>query len=66
MFLFLGDALLAICDLINSVPFILHGQTPFTTLYKDINMFKLTPRVFGSLCFVHVLGKRHDKLILGQ
>jgi len=25
-------------------------------------LFDLTARVFGCLCFVHILGTRHDKL----
>ena len=60
---FWSDALLTACYLINRVPSsVLHSQTPFSTLYKDKTMFEFTLRVFGCLCFVHVLGTGHDKL----
>ena len=60
---FRGDALLTACYLVNRVQSsILYGLTLFSTLYKDENLFDLTPREFDCLCFVHIIGTEHDKL----
>ena len=58
---FWGDSLLLVILLF--VPSsVLYGHTQFSTLYNDKKLFDLTARVFGCLCFVHILGTRHDKL----
>ena len=41
---------------------ILHDQIPYSILFPNQPLFYLPPRVFGCLCFVHILTLRQDKL----
>ena len=51
------------CYLINHMSTsILQGEFPFSFLYPKCTPFPFSPRVFGCICFVHVLGPSHDKL----
>ena len=60
---FWGDAILAACYLINRMPSsILHDQIPHSILLPTQPLFYLSPRVFGCICFVHILTPRQDKL----
>ena len=53
---FWGDAILAACYLINRMPsFVLHDQIPHSILLPTQPLFYLPPRVFGCICFVHIL-----------
>ena len=60
---FWGDAILAACYLINcmSSP-VLHDQIPHFVLLPNQPLFCLLPRVFGYVCFVHILTPGQDKL----
>ncbi|XP_077254152.1 uncharacterized protein LOC143893080 [Tasmannia lanceolata] len=58
-----ADAVLTACYLANRLPSsVLGGTSPFSILRPTSDPFPLTPRVFGCLCFVHVLGSGLDKL----
>ena len=58
-----GDAILAACYLINRMPsFVLHDQIPYSILLPTQPLFYLPPRVFGCVCFVHILTLRQGKL----
>ena len=60
---FLGNATLATCYLIIHMPsFILHDKITHSILFPNQPLFCLFPRVFGSVCFVHILTLRQDKL----
>ena len=60
---FWGDAILAACYLINRMPSsILHDRIPHSTLLPTQPLFYLPPRVFGCVCFVHILTPGQDKL----
>ena len=60
---FWGDAILAACYLINRMPSsILHDQIPHSILLTTQPLFYLPPRVFGYVCFVHILTPGQDKL----
>ena len=60
---FWGDVILAACYLINRMPsFVLHNQIPHSILLPNLPLFYLPPRVFGCVCFVHILTLRQDKL----
>ena len=60
---FLGDVILAACCLINRVPSsVLHDQIPHSILLPTQPLFYFPPRVFGCVCFVHILTPRQDKL----
>ena len=60
---FWGDAILAVCYLINRMPsFVLHAQIPHSILLSTQPLFYLPPRVFGCICFVHNLTPGQDKL----
>ena len=53
---FWGDAILAACYLINRMPSsVLHDQIPHFILLPTQPLFYLPPRVFGCVCFVHIL-----------
>ena len=41
---------------------VLHDQIPHSTLLPTQPLFYLPPRVFGCVCFVHILTPRQDKL----
>ena len=61
--LFWGDAILVACYLINRMPsFVLHDQIPHYILLPTKPLFYLPPRVFGCVCFVHILTPGQDKL----
>ena len=60
---FWGDAILAACYLINRMPSsVLHDQIPHSILLLIQPLFYLPPRVFGCVCFVHILTPGQDKL----
>ena len=60
---FWGDAILAACYLINRMPsFVLYDQIPHSILLPTQPLFYLHPRVFGCVCFVHILTHGQDKL----
>ena len=60
---FWGDAILAACYLINRMPYsVLHDQIPHSVLLPNQPLFCLPPRVFGCVCFVHILTLGQDKL----
>ncbi|KAK4390759.1 Retrovirus-related Pol polyprotein from transposon RE2 [Sesamum angolense] len=62
-FFILGDAVLTACYLINRMPStVLHGDTPYSCLFPDKPLFGIAPRVFGSVCFVHIHSPNLDKL----
>ena len=53
---FRGDAILAACSLINHISSsVLHDQIPHSILQPNQPLFCLPPRVFGCVCFVHIL-----------
>ena len=60
---FWGDAILAACYLINHMSSsILHYQIPYSVLLPNQPLFYLLHRVFGCVCFVHILTPGQDKL----
>ena len=61
---FWRDAILAACYLINRMTSsILHDQIPHSVLLPNQPLFCLPPRVFGCICFVHILTLGQDKLL---
>ena len=42
--------------------FVLHDQIPHSIIFPNQPLFCLPPRVFGCVCFVHILTSRQDKL----
>ena len=60
---FWEDAILFVCYLINRMPSsILHDQIPHSVLLPNHPLFCLPLRVFGCVCFVHILTPGQDKL----
>ncbi|XP_070053441.1 uncharacterized protein [Nicotiana tomentosiformis] len=60
---FWGDAVLTTCYLINRMPSSpIKDQIPHSVLFPQSPLYSLSPRVFGSTCFVHNLAPRKDKL----
>ena len=60
---FWGDAILASCYLINRMPSsVLHDKIHHSILFPNQPLFCLPPRVFGYVCFVHILTPGQDKL----
>ena len=60
---FLGDATLATCYLINCMSSsVLHDQILHSILSPNQSLFYLPSRVFGCVCFVHILTPKQDKL----
>jgi len=58
-----GDAVLTACYLINRMPSsVLGGVSPHSILFPRELAFKLPPRIFGSVCFVHQMSPTLDKL----
>ena len=58
-----SDAVLTACHLINRMPStVLGGQIPYTVLSLDAPLFHLPPKIFGCVCYVHILGLGSDKL----
>ena len=61
--MFLGDAILAACYLINRMTSsLLYDQIPHSVLLPNQPLFYLPPLVFGCVCFVHILTPGQDKL----
>ena len=53
---FWGNVILAVCYLINSMSSsVLHYQISHSILLPTQSLFYLPPRVFGCICFVHIL-----------
>ena len=42
--------------------FVLNDQIPHSILFPRVDLYFLSPRIFGSMCFVHHLALGHDKL----
>ena len=60
---FFGDATLAACYLINRMPSsVLHDKIPHSIIFPNQPLFCLPSRVFGYVCFVHILTSGQDKL----
>ena len=60
---FWGDATLAACYSINCMPSsFLHNQIPYSIIFPNQPLFCLPPRVFGCVCFIHILTPIQDKL----
>ena len=60
---FWEDAILVACYLINFMsPSVLHDQIPHSIIFPNQHLFCHPPRVFGCICFVHILPPRQDKL----
>ena len=58
-----SNAILTACHLINHMPStILGGQIPYTVLSPNAPLFHLPPKIFGCVCYVHILGPGSDKL----
>ena len=54
-----SDVVLTICHLINRMPStILGGQIPYTVLSPNALLFHLPHKIFGCVCYVHILGDR--------
>ena len=57
-----SDAVLTACHLINHMPStVLGGQIPYTVLSPNAPLFHLSPKIFGCVCYVHILGPESDK-----
>ena len=60
---FWENATLVACYLINRIPSsVLHDKIPHSILFPNPPLFCLPPRVFGCVCFIHILTPRQDKL----
>ena len=58
-----SNAILTACHLINHMPStILGGQIPYTVLSPNAPLFHLPPKIFGCVCYVHILGPGSDKV----
>ena len=58
-----GDVTLTACHLINHMPsIVLSGQIPYTMLSPNAPLFHLSLKIFGCVCYVHILGPGSDKL----
>ena len=58
-----SNAVLPACHLINRMPStVLGAQIPYTVLSLDAPLFHLPPKIFGCVCYVHILGPGSDKL----
>ena len=56
-----SNAILTACHLINHMPStILGGQIPYTVLSPNAPLFHLPPKIFGCVCYVHILGPGSD------
>ena len=56
-----SDVVLTACHLINRMhSTILGGQIPYTVLSPNAHLFHLPPKIFGCLCYVHILGDKLD------
>ena len=62
--LFLWNSILVVCYLVNHMPSsVLHDQILHAILFPNKPLLCLPPRVFGCICFVHILTHRQDKLL---
>ena len=60
---FLGDAILAVCYLINRMSSsVLHDQVSHFILFPNQPPLCLPPHVYGCVCFVQILTPGQDKL----
>ena len=60
---FCEGAILATCYLIDRMPSsALYDQIPHSILFPIQPLFCLTPRIFGCVCFVHILTPGQCKL----
>ena len=60
---FWGNAILAACYLINRMlSSVLHDQIPQSIIFPNQPPFCLSLRMFGCVCFVHILTLGQDKL----
>ena len=58
-----SDAVLTACHLINRIPStVLGSQIFYTVLSPDAHLFHLPSKIFGCVCYVHILGLGSDKL----
>ena len=58
-----SDDVLTACHLINRIPStIIGGQIVYTVLSPDAPLFHLPPKIFGCVCYIHILGPVSDKL----
>ena len=58
-----SDAILTTYHLINRMPStVLGSQIPYTMLSPDAPLFHLPPKIFGCVCYVHILDPGSDKL----
>ena len=58
-----SDVVLTTYHLINRIPStVLGGQIPYTVLFPDAPLFHIPHKIFGCVCYVHILGPRSDKL----
>ena len=61
--LFFTDKKKTVCYLLNRMSSsVLHDQIPHSILLPNQPLFCLPPRVFGCVCFVHILTPGQDKL----
>ena len=61
---FWGDATLAAFYLINRLPSsVSHDQIPHSIIFPNQPLLCFPPRVFGCVCFVHILTSGQDKLL---
>jgi hypothetical protein len=59
---FWGNVVLTANYLINRMPSSLDNKVPHSLLFPDEPLYKVSPRIFGSTCFVHDLTPGLDKL----
>ena len=58
-----SDAVLTAYHLINRMPsIVLGGQILYIVLSLDAPLFHLPRKIFGCVCYVHILGPGSDKL----
>ena len=56
-----SDVVLIAYHLINHVPStVLGGQIPYIMLSPNAHLFHLPPKIFGCVCYVHILGDKLD------
>ena len=57
-----SDVVLIVYNLINRMhSTILGGQIPYIVLSPNAPLFHLPPKIFGWVCYVHILGLGSDK-----
>jgi len=40
----------------------LDNKVPYSIVFSDEPLFSISPRIFGCMCFVHIMSLRLDKL----